>query len=210
MKSPALKEHWNTVYASKPITQLGWYEPMPAPSLHLIKRCAIDPRDPILDIGSGATTLLKALLEEGYQRLYALDISEVALEKAKEALGSEKASAIQWVVDDITSPSNLLGLPEIALWHDRAVLHFFTSDPIRQSYLSTLLKVLRPGGYAILAAFAIGGASKCSGLDVKNYDRASLAEFLGSGFTLIGSMDYTYQMPSGDLRPYIYTLFRRN
>lgn len=207
--SKSMKEHWNTIYSSKPINQLGWYEPQPTPSLQLIERCAIDKRAAVLDIGSGATTLINALLEQGYQHIYALDISEIALEKARAELGAKKASRIQWIVDDITNPSKLFGFSEIALWHDRAVFHFFADDQQRQNYLSTLLKVLRPGGYVIIAAFAIGGASKCSGLDVRNYDKESLIQFLGSNFEFIESMDYTYQMPSGDLRPYVYTLFQR-
>jgi SAM-dependent methyltransferase len=207
--SKSMKEHWNTVYASKPIDQLGWYEPHPTPSLQLIEQCALDRQAAILDIGSGATTLLQALLDQGYQQIYALDISETALEKARTELGAAQAVRIQWLVDDITHPSKLLSLPQIALWHDRAVLHFFTDAQQRQDYLATLLKILRPGGYVIIAAFATGGASKCSGLDVRNYDRASLMQFLGPHFELIASLDYTYHMPSGDVRPYIYTLFQR-
>jgi SAM-dependent methyltransferase len=208
--SKSMKAHWDTVYSSKPITQLGWYEPQPTPSLQLIERCVIDKQvDAVLDIGTGTTTLINALLEQRYQRIYALDISEIALKKARAELGEKKASLVQWIVDDITNPSKLFDLSEIALWHDRAVFHFFTDDQQRQNYLSTLLRVLRPGGYVIIAAFAIGGASKCSGLEVRNYDKDSLIRFLGSNFKFIESMDYTYQMPSGDLRPYVYTLFHR-
>ncbi len=207
--SKSMEVHWNTVYASKPINQLGWYEPHPTPSLQLIEQCVLDKQAAILDIGSGVTTLLKALLGLGYQQIYALDISETALEKARAELGAAQAARIQWLVDDITHPAKLLSLPQIALWHDRAVLHFFTDDRQRQNYLATLLKMLRPGGYAIIAAFAMGGATKCSGLDVRNYDRASLRQFLGPHFELIASLDYIYRMPSGDVRPYIYTLFQR-
>jgi hypothetical protein len=46
-------------------------------------------------------------------------------------------------------------------------------------------------------------------LDVRNYDVESLTQFLGSDFKIIESRQHTYQMPSGDLRPYVYTLFQR-
>lgn len=204
-----MKDHWDSIYSSKPVTQLGWYEPQPTPSLQLIERCGMDKHEAVLDIGSGASTLINALLEHGYENIYALDISEIALQKAKAELGAEKADRVQWMVEDITQPSKAFNILGIALWHDRAVFHFFTDDQQRQNYLDTLLKVLRPGGYVILAAFAIGGASKCSGLDVRNYDVESLVQFLGPDFQLIESRQHTYQMPSGDLRPYVYTLFQR-
>jgi hypothetical protein len=77
-------------------------------------------------------------------------------------------------------------------------------------YLSTLKKVVKKGGYVIIAAFSLKGAKKCSGLDVKNYDQNMLAKFLGKDFILLEYFDYTYYMPSGKLRPYIYALFQRN
>ncbi|OGN72238.1 MAG: hypothetical protein A2X25_00825 [Chloroflexi bacterium GWB2_49_20] len=204
-----MKEHWDSVYSSQPVTQLGWYEPQPTPSLQLIERCGMDKQEAVLDIGSGASTLINALLEQGYENIYALDISEIALQKARAELGAEKANRVQWLVEDITQPAKAFNLSEIALWHDRAVFHFFTDPQQRQDYLTTLLRVLRPGGYVILAAFAIGGASKCSGLDIRNYDTESLTQFLGSDFKIIESRQHTHQMPSGDLRPYVYTLFQR-
>jgi len=204
-----MKAHWDKVYSSRPITQLGWYELLPTPSLTLIERCALDKKDAILDVGTGATTLLHALLEQGYQNIVALDISEIALGIARTEMGSKYATYIHWIVDDITNPTRISELPEIALWHDRAVFHFFTDDQQRQNYYSALLRVLRPGGYVIIATFAIGGATKCSGLNVRNYDKEALIQFLGPDFRIVDSMDYLYQMPSGDLRPYVYTLFQR-
>lgn len=204
----ATKEHWNNVYSSKPVSQLGWHESQPGPSLQLIEKCSINKKkDALLDVGSGATTLLCELLAQGYHRIHALDISEVALEKAKDELGEEKSTQIQWLVDDFTQ---LEQLPGVALWHDRAVFHFSTEETQRQGYLSALLGALRPGGYLVIATFAIGGATKCSGLDVRPYDQNSLVEFFGDHFVLLDCMDYTYQMPSGDLRPYVYGLFQRN
>ncbi len=60
-----------------------------------------------------------------------------------------------------------------------------------------------------MATFALGGAEKCSGLPVQRYSAETLGEFLGDGFKLVESLDHTYQMPSGDLRPYVYTRFQR-
>lgn len=207
--SEALKAHWDGVYSKTPVSQLGWYEPQPTPSLELIRDCVLSKQDPILDVGSGASTLIPALLEDGYENITALDISPIALQKARAALEPEKAARVRWLVEDITQPSGPVELSNIVLWHDRAVFHFLTTEQQRQDYLETLTRVLRPGGYVILAAFAVGGASKCSGLDVQNYDADSLVQFLGSEFNLMQSRSHTYQMPSGDVRPYVYALFQR-
>ena len=53
------------------------------------------------------------------------------------------------------------------------------------------------------------GALKCSGLPVYRYDAGSLSSKLGDEFILLNNFDYTYTMPSGDTRAYVYTLFRR-
>jgi SAM-dependent methyltransferase len=205
----ASKRHWNKVYSSKPTTQLGWYEANPATSLEFLQQCALDKNEPILDVGAGATTFVDHLLVAGYQNVIALDISQVALDQLQDRLGEERAAQVQWISDDITKPSRMLALGQVALWHDRACLHFMIEDSQQQAYVSVLKQVLRPDGYAIISAFAVGGADKCSRLDVINYDDAGLCDLLGEEFELKTSEQYTYTMPSGDLRPYVSALFRK-
>ncbi len=104
------------------------------------------------------------------------------------------------------SGDHIQDLREIAVWHDRALLHFLLKENEQRMYLSTLKKVIKKGGYVIIAAFSLKGAKKCSGLDVKNYDQNMLVKFLGEDFTLLEYFDYTYHMPSGKQRPYISQL----
>jgi EEF1A lysine methyltransferase 2 len=203
------KEHWNEIYNDNPITGLGWYEPRSFPSVQIIERCAVPKDYPIVDIGSGTSTLISNLLDLGYHELYAIDISDVALEKAKALLDKERSAQVHWMVDDITNPSVVLQLQNVAIWHDRAVFHFLTEKHQRQTYHSALQKVIMPGGFIVIATFAIDGAAKCSGLPVQRYSVESLKEFLGDAFRLVESLDHTYQMPSGDLRPYVYARFQR-
>jgi hypothetical protein len=70
-------------------------------------------------------------------------------------------------------------------------------------------EVIVPGGFLIVAALSLDGATRCSGLPVQRYDAESMCDFFGAGFRLLESLNYTYQMPSGDLRPYIYTRFQK-
>ena len=204
-----MKEHWNEIYEALDADELTWYEEIPAPSIKLLSKCHINKDETILDVGAGASTFIDYLVNQGFKNIIAADISEIALNKLKERLGKEKATIVRWIVDDITRPVHIQNLRDIAVWHDRAVLHFLLEDEQQQTYLSTLKKVIRKGGYVIIAAFSLKGAKKCSGLDVKNYDQDMLAEFLGEDFILIEYFDYIYYMPSGKARPYIYTLFQK-
>jgi len=203
------QEHWDRIYSSSAVQRLGWYEENPTLSLEMIARCAIDKNDSILDVGSGATTLVDFLIQQNYRSIFALDISAVAQEQLRSRLGSKRAAPVQWLIDDITKPTTVLDLKDIAIWHDRALLHFLITAEQRQAYLSVLKKVIRDEGYVIIATFAQNGASKCSGLAVKRYDQQSLAAFLGAEFALIESVEYDYQMPSGPIRPYVYGRFQK-
>ena len=136
-----------------------------------------------------------------------LDISEEAIKKASQGIKTEEAQRVKWIVDDITNPKLLN--EKVDLWHDRTVLHFLIEEKQQIGYLSTLKKVVRPGGYVIIAVFSLEGAKKCSGLDVKNYNEQMIREFLGKEFKLLEHFNYLYIQPSGGERPYVYTLFKR-
>lgn len=208
MNAP-VKEHWDEIYTYLDADELSWYEEKPEASIKLLSQCSISKTDPIMDVGAGESTFIDYLVDVGFKNIIASDISKIALEKLKKRLGKEKASQIRWIIDDITRPVQILDLKDIAVWHDRAVLHFLLDEKQQQAYLSTLKKVVKIEGYVIIAAFSLEGAKKCSGLDVKNYDQNMIAEFLGECFKLLEYFDYTYYMPSGKPRPYIYTLFRK-
>ena len=200
--------HWDGIYSSTPIDRLGWFEPHPEPSLQIINSCKLAKDAIILDAGSGATSLLAALIEQGYRNLYAVDISSAALALAQSALAKDGKSQVHWLKADLTQPLPE-NVPQVDLWHDRAVFHFLITEPTRQAYLDNLLAVLKPGGFLVLAAFAVGGASQCSGLPIHNYDSGELEQFFGENLVLLESMAHTYQMPSGGLRPYIYARLQR-
>jgi len=203
-----LKAHWDAAYARRAPEKLGWYEAEPLPSLQLIERSGLDRDARILIAGAGATTLVDALLERGYRNIIANDISSTALQRLKERLGA-RAEDIHWVEDDLTHPHTLPALEPVDLWHDRAVLHFFTEAEDRRTYFGLLRRLVRPGGFVVLAAFNLQGAERCSGLPVHRYDAPMLAEALGAEFRLLESFDHVHIMPSGEERPYVYTLFER-
>ena len=203
------KIHWTKVYNNATIERLGWYENNPKQSLDLIKECNLSKEAKIFNAGAGATTLVDELIKLGYQNIIANDISKPALENLAQRIGENESKKIRFIVEDLTNPTELLSLKDIDLWHDRAVLHFLTHKNQQKTYFDLLKKLVKSKGYVIIAEFNLDGAKKCSGLDVVNYDVKMIQQHLGTDFKLLKSFDYIYTMPSGDKRPYVYTLFQR-
>ena len=203
------KDHWDNVYSSAEISKLGWYEVNPEASLKLIKKCKLNKSDVIIDIGSGASTIIDKLIDGGFENIIAADISKNALGELKKYLGNERSSKIKFIVDDLSILSAKLSKLKVDLWHDRTLLHFLITEEQRDGYLANLRNAVKLKGYVIIAVFSLEGAKKCSGLDVKNYDQNMIADFLGDEFNLLEYFQYTYIQPSGNERPFVYTLFRR-
>lgn len=204
-----LKSHWENAYKNSDTDQLGWYEDFPEPSLRLIEKCELSKNERLLNVGVGSTTLIDELLKKGYQNIIASDISENAIAELKKRL-KNKSDQIEWIVDDLILPGKLNKIEKVDLWHDRAVLHFFNEADEQDAYFSLLKKLVKRNGFVIIAVFNLDGAEKCSGLSVFRYNEKMLSKKLGHDFSLLDSFDFTYSMPSGDKREYVYTLFQRN
>lgn len=202
------KSHWEKVYQKTAFDKLGWFENEALPSLDLIKKCNIDKNEKIFNAGVGASTLIDDLLKLGYQNIIVNDISEPALQVLKKRLRDEDQLKVQFVVDDLINPSEIQKINDVSVWHDRAVLHFFTDENDQKKYFDLLKNVLKPGGFVIIAVFNLEGALKCSGLDVFRYDTTMLQDRLGNDFKLMEEFNYIYVMPSGNERNYIYTMFQ--
>ena len=171
-------------------------------SLRLIRNCALHPDEAIIDVGGGASLLVDRLLAEGYRRLAVLDISACALALAEVRLG-ERADVVEWFEADITE---FFPPHPFSLWHDRAVFHFLTEAEERGKYVEILHKTLRPGGHLILAAFAIGAPTQCSGLNIVQYDAQKLLRELGGQFELIEDLGERHVTPSG--KEQLFSYFR--
>lgn len=204
------KSHWNTVYETKEDNELGWYESDPVITLDLIKKTSIAKDATILNVGAGTTTLVDALLENGYETIIASDISDVALQKLHSRIAKTYQYDLQCIVDDLTNSSKLSTLSNIDLWIDRAVLHFFLSEEEQVAYFDLIKKIISPKGYVLIAVFSLEGAEKCSGLPLQRYNTEMLSERLGNQFSLVESFQHTYVNPFGGERPYIFTLFQKN
>ncbi|MDX1823808.1 MAG: class I SAM-dependent methyltransferase [Thiohalomonadales bacterium] len=196
------KSHWDNIYRDKSPLEVSWYQAEPALSLHLIAESGSSKAAAIIDVGGGSSLLVDRLYAQGYRHLAVLDISDIALNHAKQRLG-KAAQEIEWFEADVTS---FVPPHDYDIWHDRAVFHFLTDKADRRRYVATLKLALKPAGNLILAAFAIGGPTRCSGLDIVQYDAEKLARELGEGFTLAEQQSETHLTP--DNQPQLFTYFR--
>ncbi|MBZ5677187.1 MAG: class I SAM-dependent methyltransferase [Acidobacteriia bacterium] len=196
------KDHWESVYASKPETELSWTQPDPHLSLSLIAE--ICPTGSVIDVGGGTSLLAGKLLDRGYS-VAVLDISESAVTKGRERLGP-KASMVHWIVADVTASPDL---GSFDVWHDRAVFHFLTNQADRAAYVTLLNRTVSAGRHAVISTFAPDGPEKCSGLDVQRYSGLTLSAELGSSFVLLKSVLETHWTPGGKPQSFQYSVFRR-
>ena len=199
------KQHWEKIYSEKSPLEVSWYQKEPALSLKLIDHCQPAKTQAIIDVGGGASVLVDKLLEQGYEHLAVLDISAAALDVAKQRL-DKQADSVEWFASDITE---FVAPHPFALWHDRAVFHFLTEASDQQKYISALKTALPPGGHLILAAFAIGGPTMCSGLNIVQYDAAKLSQALGDAFEFIEQDGETHLTPAGGEQLFSYFRFER-
>ncbi len=99
------KNHWNEVYANTNPKKTGWYQKNAAPSLQLIAECNLEKNATILNVGTGASTMINDLLQLGYSNILVNDISEEALSTLKSRIPVAQLSNIQFIEDDYTTSS---------------------------------------------------------------------------------------------------------
>ena len=199
------KLHWEKIYRDKTSKDLSWYQQEPTLSLHLISKTQLTHDAPIIDVGGGDSLLVDYLCGEGYTSLAVLDISAKALASAQDRLG-DNASRVEWYQNDVTQ---FVPPHQFSLWHDRAVFHFLTDITDRENYLKVLNRALEPSGHIIIATFAIDGPTRCSGLDVVQYDAEKLMAELGAGFELVEKRTETHITPTNEEQKFAYFLLNK-
>jgi 2-polyprenyl-3-methyl-5-hydroxy-6-metoxy-1,4-benzoquinol methylase len=95
-----IRAHWEQVYQTKSSVEVSWYQPKPAVSLDFIAQWNLPLNARIIDVGGGDSTLADHLLEKGYSNITVLDISETAIQKAKQRLG-KKATLVHWMITNV-------------------------------------------------------------------------------------------------------------
>lgn len=200
-----LRSHWESVYDSKDATEVSWYQPEPTISLQMIRRVMPRLDGAIIDVGAGASTLVDALVGEGYSDVTVLDVAAHALDTAAHRLG-EAAERVTWLVADILATD--LPRDRYDFWHDRAVFHFLTAEADRRRYVDQVRRSVRVGGHVAVATFASDGPTQCSGLAVTRYDPEELHAQFGADFRLVESAHERHVTPWGAVQPFTYCMCR--
>lgn len=197
------KNHWETVYQTKSPEQVSWTQEVPQTSLAFISSFGVAKTARIIDVGGGDSKLVDHLLEQGFENISVLDISEKALEKAKSRLG-DKAKKVDWVVSDITE---FVPNTTFDIWHDRATFHFLITTEQVSKYMEIARKSVN--GFMTIGTFSETGPTKCSGLDIKQYTEQTLTDELKNGFDKIRCITEDHTTPFNTTQNFLFCSFKR-
>lgn len=199
-----LKSHWENIYTSKSEDQMSWYEEFPTVSLKYLEEKNLPKDAAIIDVGGGQSRLAEVLVDKGYTNVSVLDISEKAIENSKKRMG-EKANKVNWIVSDITSFSTE---KKFDFWHDRAVLHFLTSDEQVNDYLKKANEYISHTGYLTVGTFSESGPEKCSGIEIRQYSEKKMSDVFNPYFEKIYCEEKTHETPAMKVQNFIFCNFK--
>lgn len=199
----ARKLHWETVYTTKQPNEVSWTQEVPETSLNFIQGFNVPKDAAIIDVGGGDSKLVDNLLVQGYENLTVLDISESALARAKARLGA-MANKVRWIVSDIT---DFAPETQYQVWHDRATFHFLTTTDQIAQYLKIAKRAV--SGYMAIGTFSENGPTKCSGLEIKQYNEIELQSQLSNGFQKIKCVNEDHITPFNTVQNFLFCSFKR-
>jgi len=195
--------HWEKIYQTKQPDEVSWTQEVPKTSLDFIHSFKLQKSAAIIDVGGGDSKLVDYLLDEGFENITVLDISEKALDRVRNRLG-EKSRKVKWVVSDVTAFKTT---ETYDLWHDRATFHFLTTASQINKYLETARNVIK--GYLTIGTFSDKGPKKCSGLDVKQYNEEQLELQLSNGFKKVKCILEDHMTPFNTFQNFLFCSFKR-
>lgn len=199
------KDHWEQVFASKSEKEVSWFQEYPKTSVSFIELFDLPLDAAVIDVGGGDSHFVDALLDKGYRNISVLDISANAIERAQKRLG-DRAKLVHWIVSDVTEfhPSM-----QFDFWHDRAAFHFLTSEEKINNYVSIAEKAIRKDGYLVLGTFSENGPVKCSGLEIKQYNEASMSSRFERSFQRIKCITEDHVTPFNTVQNFQFCSFQK-
>lgn len=205
MKNFDRKKHWENIYQTKSLHEVSWFEPVPETSLEFIRQYQVSKDAKIIDIGGGDSLLVDHLLNLGYQNITVLDISEAAIQRAKDRLG-ERALLVKWIVADAATfqPDE-----KYDFWHDRAAFHFLTQELEVSNYLEIAQRSIHPKGIMVIGTFSEQGPEKCSGIEIKRYSEDAMTNRLKAFFEKIRCITVNHETPFSTIQNFVFCSFRK-
>ncbi len=199
------RSYWDQAYQKKTTDQTGWFQEIPQVSLDLIKSAGLAKSAKIIDIGGGDSLLIDHLLNLGFENITVVDISKVAIKRAKKRLG-KIGSKVKWILTDVLDYKSS---EKYDLWHDRACLHFLTSDQDVARYYNLVQDLMGYKGTVILGAFSKSGPASCSGLPIKQYNKEELNKFDSKDFEILETLEIDHLTPSNARQNYVFCRFKK-
>jgi len=199
------KSHWENIYESKPLESVSWYQPNPETSLHFVHEFHIPKTAKIIDVGGGDSFFVDRLLDDGYEDVTVLDISQAAIERAKLRLG-DRAGQVKWIVTDVTE---FIPQESYDFWHDRAAFHFLTKEEEIKQYIAAAVKAVSHNGILVVGTFSDQGPLKCSGIDIRQYTERSMTEAFGEFFQKTACMTVDHRTPFNTEQNFLFCSFRK-
>lgn len=201
-----IKEHWEAVFTTKAANEVSWYQKQPKTSIDLIQACKVSKEAKIIDIGGGDSYLIDSLLDLGYTNLYLLDISEAAIERAKQRLG-DRAKGVTFIVSDSL---HFQSEEKFDIWHDRASFHFFTETKDIEQYKLNVIANTSQNAHLIIGTFSEEGPQKCSGLPITQYSVEKMEAVFGSDFELENCLTEDHKTPFDTVQNFIFCTYKKN
>lgn len=199
------KSHWENVFATKNQNEVSWTQKYPKTAMNYLEGLQLPKTANIIDVGGGDSNLVDALLENGYENIWVLDISEFALEKAKKRLG-EKGNKVHWIVSDITEFKPQV---EFDFWHDRAVFHFLTQEENINKYIAIVSNAIANNGHFLLGTFSENGPLKCSGLEIKQYSENLMKQTFKQTFEAVRCFTENHTTPFDTIQNFQFCGFQK-
>lgn len=199
------KKHWENIYQTKDLKEVSWFQPTPETSLDFFKQLHVPTTAKIIDIGGGDSFLVDHLLKLGYQDISVLDISEEAINRAKQRLG-DQAKKVQWIVADVATFKPTMTYD---LWHDRATFHFLTNEKEISNYLGTAEQHINARGFLVMGTFSEQGPTKCSGIPIKQYSETTMTDRLQKFFEKINCVAVDHKTPFNTIQNFVFCSFRK-
>jgi 2-polyprenyl-3-methyl-5-hydroxy-6-metoxy-1,4-benzoquinol methylase len=203
MESFNRKSHWETIYSTKALDEVSWYQTNPETSIAFLNSISLEKDAAIIDVGGGDSFFVDFLLKAGFTNVTVLDISAVAIKRAKLRLG-ENASRVSWVVSDV---NDFNPKTKFDFWHDRAAFHFLTDLIEIEHYKETVSKLMSLNGDVVIGTFSKTGPLKCSGIEITQYDQSKLIE-LFDAFDFVSGVDVVHNTPFDTTQDFVFCHFR--
>jgi len=197
--------HWQSVYSTRPSTEVSWFQGDPAVSTRLVAQAGALSELRVVDVGAGTSTLVDALLGRGCRDVTVLDLSVAALSEVRARLGIRAAAVAFEAVDVLGwTPAG-----SYDVWHDRAVFHFLVDPRDQARYVQVATAAVRPGGHMVIGAFADDGPTHCSGLPTCRFTADELAQQFAPAFTVVTRAREEHVTPGGVMQPFTWLLLQR-